>query len=76
MTFISLILMFIGKKIKLSDRIIIKESLNQESFSGMVDLIKRIFKYTFIFEDFLLWHQDRSQIPFSLPLRSGKVWES
>jgi len=50
MTFISLILMFIGKKINLSDRIIIKESLNQESFSGMVGLIKRIFKYTFIFE--------------------------
>ena len=50
MTFISLILMFIGKKINLSDRIIIKESLNQDSFSGMVTLIKRIFKYTFIFE--------------------------
>lgn len=50
MTFISLILMFIGKKINLSDRIIIKESLNQDSFSGMVELIKRIFKYTIIFE--------------------------
>ena len=50
MTFISLILMFIGKKINLSDRIIIKESLNQDSFSGMVGLIKRIIKYTFIFE--------------------------
>jgi len=50
MTFISLILMFIGKKINLSDRIIIKESLNQDSFSGMVGLIRRIFKYTFIFE--------------------------
>lgn len=50
MTFVSLILMFIGKKINLSDRIIIKESLNQESFSGMVELIRRIFKYTFIFE--------------------------
>ena len=50
MTFISLLLMFIGKKINLSDRIIIKESLNQDSFSGMVGLIKRIFKYTFAFE--------------------------
>jgi len=50
MTFISLILMFIGKKINLSERIIIKESLNQDSFSGMVALIKRIIKYTFIFE--------------------------
>lgn len=50
MTFVSLILMFIGKKINLSDRIIIKESLNQDNFSGMVNLIKRIIKYTFIFE--------------------------
>lgn len=50
MTFISLIFMFIGRKINLSDRIIIKESLNQDTFSGMVNLIKRICKYTFIFE--------------------------
>ena len=50
MTFISMILMFIGRKINLSDRIIIKESLNQDTFSGMVTLIKRICKYTFIFE--------------------------
>ena len=50
MTFISLILMAIGKKINLSDRIIIKESLNQDNFSGMVSLIKRISKYTLIFE--------------------------
>ena len=50
MTFISMILMFIGRKINLSDRIIIKESLNQDSFSGMVNLIKRISKYTLIFE--------------------------
>lgn len=50
MTFISLILMFIGRKINLSDRIIIKESLNQDTFSGMVNLIKSISKYTFIFE--------------------------
>ena len=50
MTFISLILMAIGKKINLSDRIIIKESLNQDNFSGMVSLIKSISKYTLIFE--------------------------
>ena len=50
MTFISMILMFIGRKINLSDRIIIKESLNQDTFSGMVTLIKRICKYTFVFE--------------------------
>lgn len=50
MTFISLILTAIGKRINLSDRIIIKESLNQENFSGVVKLIKRVCKYTFIFE--------------------------
>lgn len=50
MTFISLILMFIGRKINLSDRIIIKESLNQDTFSGMVNLIKSISIYTLIFE--------------------------
>jgi len=52
MTFISLILTAIGKKINLSDRIIIKESLNQENFSGIVNLIKRVCKYTFVFEVF------------------------
>ncbi len=52
MTLISLILTFIGRKINLSDRIIIKESLNQEDFSGMVQLIKRVCKYTFVFELF------------------------
>lgn len=50
MTFVSLILMFIGKKINLSDRILIKESLNQDSFKGVVALIKRICKYTFLLE--------------------------
>ena len=50
MTLISLILMFVGKKINLSDRIIIKESFNQDNFSGMVNLVKRICKYTFVFE--------------------------
>jgi len=50
MTVISLILTFIGKKINLSERIIIKESLNQENFSGMVTLIKRVCKYTLCFE--------------------------
>jgi len=52
MTFISLILTAIGKKINLSDRIIIKESLNQEDFGGMINLIKRVCKYTFVFEVF------------------------
>ena len=50
MTIISLILTFLGRKINLTDRILIKESLNQDNFNGMVKLIKSIFKYTLIFE--------------------------
>jgi len=50
MTLISLILTFIGRKINLSDRIIIKESLNQDDTSGMVKLIKSVCKYAFSFE--------------------------
>ena len=50
MTFVSLILIFIGKKFNLSDRMLIKESLNQDSFKGVVALIRRICKYTFILE--------------------------
>lgn len=50
MTIVSLILMFIGKKFNLSDRMLIKESLNQDSFKGVVALIRRICKYTFILE--------------------------
>lgn len=50
MSFLVLLLMAIGKKINLSDRLILKEALNQDNFSGIVNLIIRIFKYTFIFE--------------------------
>jgi trk system potassium uptake protein TrkH len=50
MTLISIILITIGKKLNLSDKIIIKESLNQESFKGLAKLIKKICIYTFILE--------------------------
>ena len=50
MTLISIILITIGKKLNLSDKIIIKESLNQESFKGLAMLIKKICIYTFVFE--------------------------
>ncbi len=50
MSFIALILMLMGKKINLSDRIIIKESLNQNNMKGLIRLIQRIFLYTIIFE--------------------------
>lgn len=50
MTLISIVLISIGKKLNLSDKIIIRESLNQESFKGLVTLIKKICIYTFIVE--------------------------
>ena len=50
MTLISIILITIGKKLNLSDKIIIKESLNQESFKGLATLIKKICIYTFVLE--------------------------
>lgn len=50
MSFLVLLLMAIGRKINLSDRLILKESLNQNSISNIVILLKRIFKYTVIFE--------------------------
>ena len=50
MTLISIVLIMIGKKLKLSDKLIIKESLNQDSFKGLATLIKKICIYTFILE--------------------------
>ena len=50
MTLISIVLIMIGKKLNLSDKIIIKESLNQDSFKGLVALLKKICIYTFIVE--------------------------
>lgn len=50
MTLISIVLIMIGKKLNLSDKIIIRESLSQNSFQGLVTLIKRICLYTVIIE--------------------------
>lgn len=50
MTLISIILITIGKKLNLSDKLIIRESLNQASFKGLATLIKKICIYTFIIE--------------------------
>ena len=50
MVFVSLILMIFGKKISLKERILISQSLNQNSLKGMVKLTRTIFKYTLIFE--------------------------
>lgn len=50
MTIVTLILMLIGKKITLKERIIIQESLNQVSLEGMVKLVRRICIGTFFIE--------------------------
>lgn len=50
MSFLVLFLMAMGRKINLSDRLLLKESLNQDNFRDVVKLLRRIFKYTIIFE--------------------------
>lgn len=50
MCFVTLVLLLLGKKINLSDRLLLQESLNQRQFGGLVQLIKLIFKYTIILE--------------------------
>jgi len=50
MSFLVLLLMAMKKKINLSDRLILKEALNQDDFSSILNLLKRIFKYTLFFE--------------------------
>lgn len=50
MVFISLLLIIFGKKITLKERILISQSLNQNSLKGMAKLTKTIFKYTLTFE--------------------------
>ena len=50
MTMISIVIILIGKKLNLSDKIIIRESLNQDSFKGLAKLVKKIVKYTIIIE--------------------------
>lgn len=50
MTFLVLLLTIMGKKINLSERLILKESLNLNNFSHIIRLLKRIFKYTILFE--------------------------
>lgn len=50
MTLIAILLITIGKKLNLSDKLIIKESLNQDSFKGLVKLVKKVCFYTFLIE--------------------------
>lgn len=45
MSFIALLLVIMGKKINFSERILLKESLNQSNNRGLIKLIKKIFIY-------------------------------
>lgn len=50
MLVIALILMTLGKRITLKDRIIIKQSIGGNSLDGLVRLTRKVLKYTFTFE--------------------------
>ena len=50
MTVATFLFMLIGKKISLRERIIIKESLNENTMSGLVRTIKKILIFTFSIE--------------------------
>ena len=48
----ALILMWLGKKITLKNRILISQSVNKNDFEGVVRLLRKILKYTLTFELF------------------------
>ncbi len=50
MSVVTGLFLFLGKKITLKDRILIKESYNQPEITGMVKFVKNVFKGTFIIE--------------------------
>jgi trk system potassium uptake protein TrkH len=50
MTITTLIFLLVGKKISLKERMIIRDSLNENDLSGMVKMIQRILMVTFIAE--------------------------
>ncbi|ASB86940.1 TrkH family potassium uptake protein [Bacillus sonorensis] len=50
MTFAVLIVMMIGKKIGLQQRILVQEAFNQTSLGGLVRLVKHLFIFTIVIE--------------------------
>ena len=50
MLIIALILMLLGKKITLKNRILISQSMNTNSLQGLIRLTRKVLKYTFTFE--------------------------
>jgi len=49
MTMATLIFIFLGKKISLSDRLLVKEALNQESIAGLLRLVLTVVKMALLF---------------------------
>lgn len=49
---IALILMWIGKKITLKNRILISQAVSKTDFEGVIKLLRKIIKYTLTFELF------------------------
>lgn len=52
MLVIALILMWLGKKITLRNRILISQAVSKTDFEGVVKLLRKIIKYTITFESF------------------------
>ncbi len=50
MTVVTVMFIFIGKKITLKERLIIQESFNQSDLKGMVRMVKKVFFGTFLIE--------------------------
>ena len=50
MLIIALILMTLGKKISLKNRILIGQTVNSNNLEGLVRLTRKVLKYTFTFE--------------------------
>jgi trk system potassium uptake protein len=49
MTMATLIFVFLGRKITLSDRLLVREALNQDSVAGLVRLVLTVFKMAVLF---------------------------
>lgn len=49
MTMTTMIFVFLGRQISLSDRLVVKEALNQESMAGLVTLVRVVFQIALFF---------------------------
>ena len=50
MIIIALILMILGKRITLRNRILLSQAVSNNSLQGLIRLTRKILKYTFTFE--------------------------